>query len=298
MKIKNMQKALPYLGLTVGVFCLGFSAIFVRMAAAPGPVVSAYRMGIATLLLGFPFAWNVRKQDGGLPRDGVKYAVLGGLFFSVDLMLWSTGVVLSGATNPTLMAYTAPLWVGLGAALFLGERRGKVFWLGVFIALAGSALILGYDSLRSAEFGLGTFLGLAGSFFYGGYFLFSQKGRAFLNALTFFWIVVATATVALLLSTWIFGHRLTGYTQTTYLNFIALGVVVQVIGWLAINYAQGYLPAAVVSPTLLGQPVVTALVAGPILGERLNVLQAVAGAVVLLGVYLVHRSRSPRGDEG
>lgn len=290
MQKKNTRHVLPYLGLTVGVLSLGFSAIFVRVAAAPGPVVNAYRMGIATLLLGFPFAWSVNRREGRLPREGIKYAVLGGVFFSIDLMLWSTGVVLSGATNPTLMAYTAPLWVGLGAALFLGERRGKTFWLGVFVALAGCVLILGHDSLRSTEFGLGTFLGLAGSFFYGGYFLFSQKGRRYLSSLPFFWIVVASATVMLLLSTWIFGYRLTGYNQKTYLNFVALGIVVQVIGWLAINYAQGYLPAAVVSPTLLGQPVVTAILAGPLLGERLHGLQVVAGAVVLIGVYMVHRS--------
>ncbi len=296
MRRKDTRNVLPYLGLAVGVLSLGFSAIFVRLAAAPGPVVNAYRMGIATLLLGFPFAWSVKKQEGILPRKGIKYAVLGGVFFSIDLMLWSTGVVLSGATNPTLMAYTAPLWVGLGAALFLGERRGKIFWLGVLIALTGSVLILGHDSLRSAEFGLGTFLGLSGSFFYGGYFLFSQKGRTYLNSLLFFWIVVASATVVLLLSTWVFGYRLTGYSQETYLNFVALGIVVQVIGWLAINYAQGYLPAAVVSPTLLGQPVVTAILAGPLLGERLRVLQVVAGAVVLIGVCMVHRSGSAEAE--
>jgi len=35
--------------------------------------------------------------------------VLGGLFFMADLALWATGVVMSGATNPTLLANTAPL---------------------------------------------------------------------------------------------------------------------------------------------------------------------------------------------
>ncbi|MFO7942697.1 MAG: DMT family transporter [Anaerolineales bacterium] len=296
MHRKDFQAVLPYLGLGIGVLSLGFSAIFVRLASAPGPVVNAYRMGIATLLLGLPFARNVRSAGKGELRAGIKYAVLGGIFFAVDLMLWSTGVVLSGATNPTLMANTAPLWVGLGASLFLGEKRGKGFWTGVAVALIGSVLILGQDALQSADFGLGTFLGLVGSFFYGGYFIFSQKGRSHLNSVVYFWVVVATATVVLLLFTWIFNYPLTGYTQSTYLNFLALGIIVQVVGWFAINFAQGYLPAAVVSPTLLGQPVVTALVSGSLLGERLSVVQGVAGVIVLGGVYMVHNSRFESKD--
>lgn len=284
-------KVLPYLALAVGVLSLGFSAIFVSLAGAPGPVVNVYRMGIATALLALPFGFNIRKRSGKLPREGIKFAVLAGVFFSIDLMLWSTGVVLSGATNPTLMANTAPLWVGLGALLFLGEKRGKVFWLGLAIALCGSVLILGQDALQSAQLGLGTLLGLVGSFFYGGYFLFTQRGRSYLGSLMYFWIVVATATVVLLICTGLFGLRLVGYSPQTYVNFIALGVVVQVVGWLAINYAQGYLPAAIVSPTLLGQPVVTAFLAPILLGEKVSALQAAAGLVVLVGVYLVHRTR-------
>lgn len=296
MHRKDSQTVLPYLGLGIGVLSLGFSAIFVRLASAPGPVVNAYRMGIATLLLGLPFARNVGNAGKEELKAGIKYAVLGGIFFAVDLMLWSTGVVLSGATNPTLMANTAPLWVGLGAALFLGEKRGKGFWTGVAVALFGSVLILGQDALQSADFGFGTFLGLAGSFFYGGYFIFSQKGRSHLSSVVYFWVVVATATGVLLLFTWIFNYPLTGYTQSTYLNFLALGIIVQVVGWFAINYAQGYLPAAVVSPTLLGQPVVTALVSGSLLGERLSVVQVIAGVIVLGGVYMVHNSRFESED--
>jgi drug/metabolite transporter (DMT)-like permease len=84
---------------------------------------------------------------------------------------------------------------------------------------------------------------------------------------------------------------LTGYSAFTYLNFLALAVVTQLFGHLSINYALGYLPASIVAPTLLGQPVVTALLAGPLLGERLSAWQVLGGALVLVGVYTVHRSR-------
>ncbi len=77
----------------------------------------------------------------------------------------------------------------------------------------------------------------------------------------------------------------------TWLNFLAQGLMIQAAGWFLISYAQGYLPASLVSPTLLGQPVLTAILAGPILGERLRRGDLIGGAAVLLGIFIVHRAR-------
>ena len=54
---------LPYLALGLGVICLGFSALFTRWAAAPGPVMAFYRIGLATLILLPLFARQVRRGD-------------------------------------------------------------------------------------------------------------------------------------------------------------------------------------------------------------------------------------------
>ena len=43
-----------------------------------------------------------------------------------------------------------------------------------------------------------------------------------------------------------------GFTSETYFNLLALGLISQGVGWLAINYVQGLLPATIVSTTLLG----------------------------------------------
>ncbi len=93
-------------------------------------------------------------------------------------------------------------------------------------------------------------------------------------------------------------HSLTGYPVFSYFNFLALGVVVQIFGWLAINYTQGYLPASIVAPTMLAQPVVTALLAVLLLDETLSLWQVLGGATVLAGVYIVHRSRRRSPDNG
>jgi len=288
---------LPYLALAVGILSLGFSAIFVRWAQAPGIITSFYRMLLAGLLLGIPFLRRARAA-GRLSRRGIWVAALGGAFFAADLSTWSTGVMLGGATNPTLLANAAPVWVGLAAWLLLKERLGGRFWLGLGLALAGAALVLRLDLARGSGFGLGSALGLVASLFYGGYLLVTQLGRRDLDSLSYTWIAGASSTLVLLLGGLAFRLPFTGYPPASYWNFLGLAVGSQAIGYLAITYALGRLPASLVAPTLLGQPVVTAALAVPLLGESISWLQAEGGMAVLAGVALVHRADRRADNQG
>ena len=286
----NSSRFPAYLALGVSILSMSFSAIFVRWADAPGIVAGFYRVAIATALLAWPFYRRVKAQ-AGLSRRGLRFAVLGGLFFAADLALWATGVVLSGATNPTLLANTAPLWVGLGALVLFRERLKAMFWMGLMLAMTGAVVILGLDSLRAVSLGVGTLLGLLAGVFYGGYFLITQRGRETLDSLTYFWPAAVSSTLGLLILCLALRQPLTGYPASAYLNFLALGLVPQVFGYLSINYALGHLPASIVAPTMLGQPIATAILAGPLLGETLSLWQVLGGLAVLAGVYVVHHSQ-------
>ena len=279
-----------YLALGVGALTLGFSAIFVRMADAPGVVSAFYRMSIASLIMVWPFLLSVKRKRK-ISKKGVWLAIGAGVFFAADIAAWMTGVVLSGATNPTLLANTAPLWVGLRAMLFFREKLNLAFWVGLGLAFAGAIMILGLDLARSETFGLGSLYGLLSGFFYGIYFLFIQRTRENLDSLSSFWVAGFTSAVLLLALTLVLGQPLSGYSPFTYSTFLGMGIVTQVIGYLAITYSLGHLPALIVAPTLLVQPVLTALFAGPLLGEVITSAQIAGGAVVLVGVLLVHRSR-------
>ena len=282
---------LAYIALSIGILCIGFSAILVRWADAPGIVTSFYRMGIGAAVMALPFLVNVRKQKRALPSKGILFAIIGGFFFAMDLTLWTTGIKMSGATIPTLMGNTAPLFVGLGSLLIFRERQKPLFWGGLILAMLGAAVVLGIDLSQSPQLGLGTILSIGGAMFYAAYILITQRGREYLNTLTYFWITTFSSAVFLLIISTLFRHPLTGYPPKTYLAFLLTGIFVQVVGWLAINYAQGYLPASLVSPTLLGQPVVTAIFASLLLGETFTIGYIIDGLMVLSGVFLVHRSK-------
>ncbi len=287
---------LSYLALGVGVLCLGFSAIFVQWADAPGIVTACYRMLIAVVLMAVPFYRRAKAQDN-LSRRGLQFAVLGGLFFACDVGSWATGVTMSGATNPTLLANTAPLWVGLGAIVIFREKLSRMFWVGLLLTMSGAVVILGLDTLHAASVGLGSLFGLLAGFFYGGYYLITQRGRETLDSLTYFWPAALTSALCLLALNLALGQPLTGYSTTTWLIFLAQGLISQVLGYLAINYALGNLPASLVAPTMLGQPVITAILAVLLLGESLAPWQIAGGVVVLVGIYIVHHGQQ-RIDHG
>lgn len=284
----------PYLALFGGVVFIGFAAIIIKLSEAPGIVTAFYRMAIASVILVWPFLYSLIVAKTRLNSKGVLFALLAGICFGLDMSSWSTGVVMSNATIPTLMANLAPIWVGFGSMILFKEKHKRIFWYGLILAVAGVITVLGNDLSSSIKQLYGTLLGVLAGIFYGCFYLFSQPGRKLLNTLSFLFISTIGSTLILTLFIFVFDYSLTGYSMNTWLLFLAIGIGVQVFGWMMVNYSQGYLPASIVSATLLGQPVLTALFAIGLLKEKLTMWHIAGGLIVIAGIYLVHYSKSKR----
>jgi drug/metabolite transporter (DMT)-like permease len=286
-EVRSLRRLGPRVGLAGGVLCIGFSAIFVRLAAAPGVVSAFYRVCIASLVL-FPI-WLVRGSRFD-DRRTLFYSVLAGVFFGLDLALWNVSVLLTSAANATVLAYLAPVWVGLAALFFFREKIKRSYWPGTAMALVGMIIILGLENVSAFRFGRGNILAVVSSFFYAGYLLTAQVARRRADTLLFTAVSIFSCTILLLLISLFRGEKLTGYAPPTWLAFLGLGLISHLGGWYAINSALGQIRASVVSVSLLGQPLVTALAAAAILGEPLRMHQAAGGLLILAGVYIVHRA--------
>jgi drug/metabolite transporter (DMT)-like permease len=285
------QPFLPYLALATGIICLSFSAMFGKWANAPGPVIGFYRIGLATIILLPIFVHRLRKNGLKIPKTVILLPILGGVFTAFDHGTWNSSLRYTSAANATLLGNTAPLWVALFAWLVFRQKLRRLFWVGLALALGGAVIVLGSDFIQHPTIGLGDLLAMTAGVFYAGYFLVTEKGRQKLDTLSYVWLVDLIAAFTLLVITLGMNMPLSGYPTQSYLAFLGAALVSQVGGYLSIGYALGHLPASVVSPTLIGQPVVTAVLAIPLLGEALRIEQWLGGLVVLLGIYLVHRSR-------
>lgn len=277
--------------LGFGILCIALSAIFTRWAGVPGTVSAFYRLGIAALVLAPPMALGLRR--GRVTRDRRIWLLAGaaGLFFALDLALWNTSLFLTSAATSTLLGNDAPIVVGLGALLIFRERLRPIYWMGLALALAGMIVIAGREVFGGSNVGAGDLLALTAGCSYALYLLATQRIRVRMDTLSSLWIPGVSGALVLLVFNLASARPLLGYPTGAYLALLALGLVSQVAGWLAINYALGHMPASIVSVTLLGQPVLTALLAVPLLAQPLTGAQALGGAIALAGIYLVNRGR-------
>lgn len=285
------SKILPYLALVSGILALTFSSLFIRWADAPGIVTAFYRMALASIAF-LPFVLrSINKNPenrSGLLR-WLPIILLGGLFTALDHATWAVALGMTKVANATFFNNIAPLWVALFALIFLKERQKLIFWLGLFLTLAGAGVIFGYDLIYNPHLSRGDLLGILSSFFYCGYFLVTQMGRKHLNTLIYVWGVTTVAAVVLLVANLVAQNPFTGYSTNTYLSFFGAALISQVIGYLSVGYALGHLPASIVSPTMIAQPMLTAVIAVPLAGEPLHISVILGGVLVLGGIYLVNQ---------
>jgi drug/metabolite transporter (DMT)-like permease len=286
----NQPKILPYLALVSGILALSLSSLFVRWADAPGAVTSFYRMAVASLVFLVIFARQPAAARR-IERRWLFLPLLGGLFTALDHATWATAINYTRVANATLMNNLAPLWVALVAFLIWRERLSVQFWLGLVMAIGGAALVLGSDFLARPQLNSGNLLAVLSSLFYAAYFLTTQRGRAHFSTLTYVFLITAVSSLILLGANLLLGNPLWGYNTPTLLAFLGAGLISQVIGYFSVGYALGHLPASLVSPTMIAQPVLTALMAIPLAGEPLLPPQWIGGLIVLSGIYLVNLSR-------
>lgn len=293
MSDKNIK---ANIALGIGVLALSFSAMFVRWADAPGPVTAFYRMFFSIFML-LPFVLPHIKNNTAIKSKNVLFPLLAGIFTALDLALWTTALSYTTAANATLLGNTAPLWVALGTWLVFRKRLSSRFWRGLAITLMGAVLIMGTDFILHPRFGIGDMMAMLTGFFYGCYFLFTEKSRIHFNSIMHIWFVGIGASITLFIVNIILQHPLTGFDKTTWIIFLSTALVSQLIGYMALAYALGHLPASVVAPTMVLQPVVTTILAIIFLKEIPNIWQVIGGAIALAGIYLVNQSYYQQSPE-
>jgi drug/metabolite transporter (DMT)-like permease len=180
--------------------------------------------------------------------------------------------------------------------LAFGRKPSAKFWLGLLLALLGTAAIVWSDLTTHAGFGTGDLMALAAAVFFAVYLMVTERVRSSVSTLAFLRLAMVSSTIFLLVTNLAMGISLHVPMGRSWLALLALGLITQLGGYMALTYAMGHLPATVTSVTLLLQIPLTALLAAVLLGEKLNAYEIFGGLLVLAGVALANWRAAPEQD--
>jgi drug/metabolite transporter (DMT)-like permease len=270
--------------ILIAIIAVSTASIFIKLCDAPALIIAAYRMGLVSLLL-LPYASHKRiwKKWG---RQDTPWLILSGLILGFHFAFWIASLKYTSVASSVVLVTTQPIFVGLGASLFLKEHLRRNLVLGIFLSLLGSGLIGYGDMTISKKALMGDGLALLGAISASGYLLIGRKMRKDQDLISYVFPVYSTAGLVLVLLCLVFRKPFFGYSPSTYLLLLLLAVIPQLIGHTIFNWALKYLPATIVAITILGEPVGSTILAYFILGEGLTIWKILGGLLTLSGIFV------------
>jgi len=274
----------PRIALAIGIICISIFPILVKLNLTPGLVSAFYRMAIASVFF-VPYVL-IKKQYKITSKKALGFSIICGVVFGLDVGVWNIAIQQSTATQATLLTNLSPVWVGVGAFLFLKDKPKQNFWLGTVVAIIGMVLLVGFDLFLNFDFNLAFIFGVLSGMLYAVYMLLSKKVLEEMEVMTFMMISLLSSTLSLGALSYVFNEPFTGFSDAGWLVLVVQGVVCQLLAWLLISFATKHMRATRVSVSLLGQAVLASILAWWLLDEQVSLQMVVGGIVLLFGIRL------------
>ena len=279
----------PRIALVIGIICISIFPILVKLSLSPGVISAFYRMAIAAALL-VPFA----VLTGKLKIPTMKtflLTVLCGALFAADVAVWNISIQESTATQATLLTNLSPVWVGIGAFFFLKNKPTFNFWIGTVIAIFGMIMLVGFRVFVEMDFNLAFVFAILSGVFYAIYMLLSKYVLYKVEVLPFITISTLSSAFFLAILSYGIGQPFSGFSTMGWIVLVIQGVVCQLLAWLLLGYATKHMKATRVSVSLLGQAVLTTILAWLFIGEEISLQMILGGVILLFGIRITFYSK-------
>lgn len=233
---------------------------------------------------------------------GLRYFALYGLVVALFNGFWSFSVALNGAAVATVLAYSSAAFTVLLAWRLFREPLTPIKMLAVGLGLAGCVLVSGaYAVTAWALNPFGIVTGLCSGLIFAVYSLAgkytAQLGINSWTALLYSFGFAALYFLPLsLLDGWMNGYTPSqtlfwlGERWLGWLALFVLGIGPTIGGFGFYTLSLNYLQASSANLIAMMEPLITALLAYLLLGERLSSPQLIGGAMILSSVVILRLS--------
>ncbi len=279
-----MNKVNPYAVLVVAVVGVSLSAIFVRFTQAPSVVTAFYRL-LFTFLLSLPLATTTKKYQWRLRFKQLALIFASALFLALHFVTWFSSLRYTSVASSTVLVNTQPFFVIVFGFIIWRTPVNPKMLMSVFGAIMGTILLSWGDFSVGGNYLFGDALALLGAVFIAIHYLFSSYLRHSLDTIPYTTLLYGFCTIILAVFAALGDYSFVGYPLLDYSMFLSLALFCTILGHTLFSWCMKYLAASVVSLSVLGEPVIAAMVAFFLFGESFSLGQFIGSIIVLISIF-------------
>ena len=290
MNSENDNKRLAYFALIIGIFAISTSAILIRWSSSDPLVIGSYRQTFATFLF-LPFLLKDKFQEIlNLSSREIFELLIIGILLGAHFGFWISSVKATSVAASVLLGTCHIVYVSIIGWVVFGEKLNSRGIIGTVIALAGIIILFWGDLVEDPGNFRGNFLAFISGILAGLYYLGGRKHRKNISLPTYAFIVYFSSAVVMWFVVLTQGLEYRSIPNSEFQLFFLMALVPTLLGHTMQNWALAFLPAYVISITLLAEPIGSGLLAWYIFSEVPSLGVLVGGLIVLVGVYSVSLS--------
>jgi drug/metabolite transporter (DMT)-like permease len=286
-----VSRSAAYLSLTFGAVCISFAPVFVKAIGAQTMGLTA--MGCWRTAFGGVFLFlltRLYKRPLTLPWPAMRWSILAGFIFFLDLTVWHRSIEHAGAGLATILGNTQVFGTAVLSFLIFKERLSLRFIIAAVSAVFGVAMLVGVldDITFTESYIRGIIFGLLTGIAYALYLItLKRTGREkpppdFMTFVA--WTSVFSA-IFLGLGSTLEERPFMPDSRQSLMYLVMLGIIVQGAGWLAIYRSLSVIDASKAGLILLLQPILATVWGILMFGEELALMQAVGAVITLAAIY-------------
>lgn len=303
-----MRRLWTYAGLILTVIFWGASFVatkIVLLELTPATII-VVRFGVGFLVL--LITVGLRQEIKPVHRQKLPFlALLGFLGITFHQWLQVTGLKSTPATITAWIVATIPVFVALLGWAILGERLTKQQVAGITLAAGGAVTVVSGGDLLALTTGrvgtMGDIMIAISAINWAVFTVLSKRALGMPSPDVSKDTVANGSPVIVMLYVMGFGlafsipwalvdggwRALATISDQGWWALLFLGVACSGLAYLFWFKALDVMPATQAGVFLYLEPLVTAVLAGPMLGESTTTITALGGAAILLGVWWVNR---------
>ena len=286
-KILHQQppSLLAFAALLAGNIAIAFGPLLVRFADS-GPIATGFwRLALATPFLFF-VGYRFGFRFSALGKSTIWLAIIAGLFFGVDIILWHIGIFQTKMANATLFANCASLILVVYGIFVARKMPSKWESAAVLFAFVGAALLMGQSLDLSPLHFQGDILSLGAGLTYTVYLVLMMRVRQNTESWGALGMASAVAAVILLTASIVAGEQV---IPTVWWPVVLLAFTSQFFGQGCLTYALPHFSPLVIGLALLFQPALSAAAGWLAFGETLTTMDFMGSALVMIALVLVRK---------